>query len=109
MYDRDIVFSDYSPKDSSVMYRLREGVERLLITDIDSPAASAKAQGATAVLFDEIGRDLRTNVNKGNHLPGGCNVLYMDGHVSFVNYRAEWPVIPAMTFVMGYFRPASWD
>lgn len=24
-----------------------------------------------------------------NHLPGGCNVLYMDGHVEFVRYPPE--------------------
>jgi prepilin-type processing-associated H-X9-DG protein len=27
-----------------------------------------------------------------NHIPGGCNVLYMDGHVEFVRYPGETPV-----------------
>ena len=31
-----------------------------------------------------------------NHIPGGCNVLYMDGHVEFVRYNgpygSEFPV-----------------
>ncbi len=25
-----------------------------------------------------------------NHIPGGSNVLYMDGHVEFVKYNAKW-------------------
>ncbi len=27
-----------------------------------------------------------------NHVPGGCNVLYMDAHVEFIKYRAKYPV-----------------
>jgi len=27
-----------------------------------------------------------------NHVPGGSNVLYMDGHVEFVRYSVEYPV-----------------
>jgi prepilin-type processing-associated H-X9-DG protein len=27
-----------------------------------------------------------------NHVPGGCNVLYMDGHVEFVKYPGKMPV-----------------
>ena len=27
-----------------------------------------------------------------NHIPGGGNVLYMDGHVEFVRYPGESPV-----------------
>jgi prepilin-type processing-associated H-X9-DG protein len=31
-----------------------------------------------------------------NHVPGGCNVLYMDGHVEFVKYPSKTPVSVAM-------------
>ncbi|MCA1902739.1 MAG: hypothetical protein LDL53_11065 [Candidatus Hydrogenedens sp.] len=24
-----------------------------------------------------------------NHIPGGCNVLYMDGHVEFIRYTPD--------------------
>lgn len=24
-----------------------------------------------------------------NHIPGGCNVLFMDGHVAFQKYEAQ--------------------
>ena len=32
-----------------------------------------------------------------NHLPGGANILYMDGHVSFVKYPSitDYPVTRA--------------
>jgi len=27
-----------------------------------------------------------------NHLPGGCNVLYMDGHVEFIKHKVKYPI-----------------
>ena len=27
-----------------------------------------------------------------NHVPGGANVLYMDGHVGFVKFGSQFPV-----------------
>ncbi len=35
-----------------------------------------------------------TEVQWFNHIPGGCNVLYMDGHVEFIRYPDGWPVSP---------------
>lgn len=66
----------------NVMMRLREGIERFLITDINNPAASAKAQSEVAVMWDHV----TTNTIDFNHIPGGGNVLYMDGHVNFLKY-----------------------
>lgn len=103
--DRDIPFSEYTPGDPSILYRVREGSERFLITDINNAAASAQAQSAIPVMFDELRTDLRVNASKCNHVPGGANVLYMDGHVSFVKYPGEWPVTTAMTLFMGFFNP----
>ena len=65
-----------------VVYRLREGIERFLITDINNPAASAKAQSSVFIMFDH----LATNAQSFNHVPGGSNVLFMDGHVQFLKY-----------------------
>ncbi len=65
------------------IYRLREGIERFMITDINNPAASAVAQSELAVMWDEIGDD----ASHFNHVPGGCNVLFMDGHVEFLRYQ----------------------
>ncbi len=70
---------------SDTVYRLREGIERFLITDINNPAASAMAQSTLPVMFDQ----LAVVPSAFNHIPGGSNVLYMDGHVQFVRYESE--------------------
>lgn len=69
------------------LLRLREGIERFLITDINNPAASAKAQSNIWVYFDTV--TVSTTISKVdfNHIPGGANVLYMDGHVTFQKYK----------------------
>ena len=79
------------------MYRLREGIERFFITDINNPAASAKAQSEIPFCFDKVS----TDVTEFNHIPGGSNVLFMDGHVAFIKYPGEWPVTTVMAFVTG--------
>ena len=67
------------------VYRLREGIERFMITDINNPAASAQAQSEIWIMSDV----LATTVADYNHIPGGCNLLYMDGHVEFMRYENE--------------------
>jgi len=73
--------------------RLREGIERFLITDINNPAGSAMAQSELAVMWDLVATagESGTNVSFFNHVPGGCNVLYMDGHVEFQRYPSQFP------------------
>jgi prepilin-type N-terminal cleavage/methylation domain-containing protein/prepilin-type processing-associated H-X9-DG protein len=66
------------------IYRLKEGIERFLITDINNPAASARAQSELAIMWDEISAGETSHFN---HVPGGCNVLYLDGHVVFLRYQ----------------------
>jgi prepilin-type N-terminal cleavage/methylation domain-containing protein/prepilin-type processing-associated H-X9-DG protein len=84
--DQDLDVSTLSPGNgnggSDTIYRLREGIERFLITDINNPAASAFAQSQVYIMFDQ----LSTNPRAYNHVPGGSNVLYMDGHVDFLRY-----------------------
>ena len=67
---------------------MREGIERFFISDINNPAASSKAQSEVSVMWDQVSVD----AGEFNHIPGGCNVLWMDGHVSFIKYPGEWPV-----------------
>ncbi len=69
--------------------RLRQGIERFLITDINNPAASAKASSIVPVVWDQASG---LNVANFNHIPGGCNVLYLDGHVDFTRYPGSFPV-----------------
>ena len=39
------------------------------------------------------------------HVPGGCNVLYLDGHVEFVRYPSQKaPVMPALAIAAQAFR-----
>ena len=89
--------SDLDPDGGVLMYRLREGIERFLITDINNPAASAKAQSEIAVFFDE----LSTEIAEFNHIPGGGNTLFMDGHVEFIKYPGEWPVTTMVAWITG--------
>ncbi len=83
----------------STYYLMREGIERFLITDINNPAASAMAQSTIPVMMDawasqsSISAALGANpVANFNHVPGGSNVLYMDGHAAFLRYGSEFPV-----------------
>jgi len=84
------------------VYRLREGIERFLITDINNPAASAQAQSEVAVMSDWITNDF-TKETEFNHIPGGANVLYMDGHVEWLRYPDIWPASPLFATVIGNF------
>ncbi len=68
-----------------VLFRLREGIERFLVTDINNPAASNMAQSGLFVMFDQVATDPGVY----NHVPGGANVLYMDGHVEFTRYQGD--------------------
>ena len=77
---------DYGSGGGSDLLRLREGIERFMITDINNPAASAKAQSAVWVYFDTVTVSVSLDKVDYNHVPGGANVLYMDGHVEFQKY-----------------------
>ena len=79
------------------VYRLREGVERFLITDINNPGASSQAQSQVFVMTDF----LSTNTADFSHIPGGCNVLFMDGHVEFLRYPSAPPVNAQFAALMG--------
>lgn len=76
---------------SDTIHRLREGIERFLITDINNPGASAVAQSEVVVVWDTVSTSVTGGVDF-NHVPGGANVLYLDGHVTFVRYPGDFPV-----------------
>ena len=87
------------------LYRLREGIERFMITDINNPAAGAVAQSTLPVMFDQT--NLLPDGNAAfNHLPGGGNVLYMDGHVEFRRYPdTAFPINPEWSATMTCLAP----
>lgn len=80
----------------STLMRLREGIERFRITDINRPSASSQSESGIPVLWDAYGSGEFTDNRNGtitfNHLPGGCSVLYMDGHAAFVKYPGPFPI-----------------
>ena len=86
--DYELATSGWGNGGSDTVYRIREGVERFMITDINNAAASAMAQTEIFVSYDI----LASRVDYYNHVPGGSNVLYMDGHVQFQRYPGEAPV-----------------
>ncbi|MBI2435481.1 MAG: hypothetical protein HYV26_21725, partial [Candidatus Hydrogenedentes bacterium] len=72
-----------------VLFRLREGIERFLITDINNSVASAAAASNVPLMWDHA----TTKVIDFSHAPGGGNVLYLDGHVTFLKYPdARFPM-----------------
>jgi len=82
-FDEDLeVPPDRGSGARNVICRLREGVERLFITDMTNQAASAFVQSEIPVIIER----------PENHIPTGGNVLFMDGHVRFMRYPGGWPM-----------------
>ncbi len=75
-------------EDLGPVYRLREGIERFFIDSLDDPSAGAVAQSDIWIMADDI---VAGNISKMSHAPGGLNVLYMDGHVSWIRYPGDTP------------------
>ena len=69
------------------IFRLCEGAERYLVQDVANPSETARAQSEIIIMADLLESGGMSNLF--NHIPGGCNVLYMDGHVSFQKYDPE--------------------
>lgn len=91
LLQNSIQFTDVE-NESHTAFRLSEGVERFLITDINNPSKANISQTRIAVMYDRIDLDPQGF----NHVPGGGNVLYMDGHVEFLRYPSDFPVVRAM-------------
>lgn len=85
---------------ASTMLRTREGIERFFITDINNPASSAQAQSTIPIMMDGLAsaanKKLKVDTSRVaanfNHVPGGCNVLYMDGHAEYIKYPGDFPI-----------------
>ena len=92
-------------------YLLREGIERFLITDINAPGGSALAQSRIPVMWDIVSTGYKisgtSSGNQFNHIPGGMNVLYMDGHVDFLRYPNVFPCSPFMAEKLGRGGPTN--
>ena len=93
--------------------RLREGIERFITTDINNPGNDELAQSRFPVVWDLIASSeaaiaygpsvgLPGNAQY-NHIPGGSNTLFMDGHVSFNRYPSKFPANKSFAGLMGIF------
>lgn len=86
----------------NTIYRLRRGIEIVLIPDINDPQYESVI--ATIPLMFEW---------PDNHQQGwGGNVLYLDGHVDFQRYPGEFPMtettISTLANLAGYMPPTQW-
>lgn len=90
-------FEGAGNRGGNTLYHLREGIERFLVTDINNPAASAVSQSDLWVYTDVVS----TIPSEFNHIPGGCNILFMDGHVAFERYPGRAPVNRGVASLMG--------
>jgi len=85
----------------NTILRLKEGIERFFITDINNAAGSAVAQSNLAIMWDQQQATQTNGQIKFHHLPGGGNVLYADGHVSFLKYPNEKMPMTGLMGAMG--------
>jgi len=97
--DADFEYTS-SVGESKSMRRFREGIERFFITDINSPAATAASQSSIPAMFDVVS----VKAADFNHVPGGTNALYMDGHVAFVSYPGKYPASRAYAVMQAGFE-----
>lgn len=72
--------ADLKDAEGNTVWRLREGIERFFIQDINDPAAAAKVQSSLPVIVERPGQH-----------EGQINVLFMDGHVETLDYPGEFP------------------
>ena len=84
------------------LYRLREGIERFLITDINNAASANIAQSTLPVMWDNVSADPSSKAQF-NHVPGGANVLYMDGHSEFQRYPGNFPASKSFAAAGSFF------
>jgi prepilin-type N-terminal cleavage/methylation domain-containing protein/prepilin-type processing-associated H-X9-DG protein len=84
-----------------MIYRLKEGIERFLITDINNAAAGTHGQSDIAVMWDMTQASRTDSRVLFNHMPGGANCLYMDGHVDYIRYPSDRMPCTVLMCTMG--------
>jgi len=88
---------------TNMIFRFREGIERFLITDINNPGGASSSQSDVVLMWDTTSVVTAGAGVDFNHVPGGSNVLYLDGHVGFVKYPGEFPVTEGFAILSSQF------
>lgn len=83
--NKDLIIGE--GKDEIKIYRIREGVSRYFITDNNNLVASALMESEIPIMWE------LADTSKDN---GGW-VLYMDGHVEWLDYPGEFPMTETST------------
>jgi prepilin-type N-terminal cleavage/methylation domain-containing protein/prepilin-type processing-associated H-X9-DG protein len=101
-------FSGYGNAGGDIINRLTQGVDRFLITDINT-IFTGEETGASIIpiMWDQIS----TNISEFSHVPAGQNCLYLDGHVEFQRYdvnSTEFPFSPMYAAVNGGVNPTTY-
>lgn len=98
----DVVDSDITGLDGQgnsqgdTLYRLREGLEYA----ITAPEAVTQPERQRVLSTIFVMLDRRFLADTGNHVPGGANVLYLDGHVNFIRLGAAPPATEPMAHLI---------
>jgi len=104
---------------NGTIIRVKEGIERFFITDINNPAAGAQAESTVVVMWDSVSGQppapgysgghppLQASAMHFNHVPGGGNVLFMDGHVEFMKYPGKYTAANDLDAQVGKFPYSS--
>jgi prepilin-type N-terminal cleavage/methylation domain-containing protein/prepilin-type processing-associated H-X9-DG protein len=95
------------------LLHMRDGIARYLITDITNPASANKAESEVPVYWDTARGaswndptpppnafvpDQTQYAGQMNHIPGGSNCLFMDGHVEFCRFFTDNVGLPQWPF-----------
>ncbi len=85
--------SDFRQNDVFIP-RLREGVERFYITDINNPGASSNVMSNIVVMFETLQQP------DNRRFPRRYDALYMDGHVSSMLWGDDFPILPEVADIL---------
>ncbi len=88
--------------DRSTLLRFTDGIARFLITDVNTPGKMALAESTLPVMWDLVSASVNGNADF-NHVPGGANVLYLDGHVDWVVYPTAFPASKGLALMTVFF------
>ena len=104
MRDNITVPGGHGTAGSDTFMRLDVGIARFFIEDIDNPSSSAVSDTAIPIMFDTMSWDAKLDPN--HFAPYGGNILYLDGHGSWVAL-SENELRPPYTLLLLEFMRAN--